>query len=86
MKQVIILGQKGNLAASLLRQYPNALTVGKEEFLEWIKKPKKLIEIFSKLEVLPKNIDIFNCAGVTSAKADIKEINLANYQLPIFLS
>ena len=86
MKQVIILGQKGNLAASLLRQYPNAVTVGKEEFLEWIQKPNKLTEIISKLEVLPKDIDIFNCAGVTSARLDIKEINLANYQLPLFLS
>jgi len=86
MKQVIILGQKGNLAASLLRQYPKAKTVGKNEFLEWIQNPRKLTEFFSKLEVSPKDVDILNCAGITSARADIKEINLANYQLPLFLS
>lgn len=86
MKKVIILGQKGNLAVSLLRQFPNAKTIGKNEFLEWLQNPRKLKELFSELEVIPGHIDIFNCAGITSAKTDITQISLANYELPVFLS
>lgn len=86
MKQVIILGQKGNLATSLLKQYPNARTVSKKDFLEWMKNPSRLSELFSEIAISPKDVDLFNCAGITNAKADAKEINEANFQLPLFLS
>ena len=86
MKQVIILGQKGNLAVSLLRQFPQAKTIGKNEFLKWLKNPGILNELFSELEVSPGEVDVFNCAGITNAKTDVNQINLANYDLPAFLS
>lgn len=86
MKKAIILGQNGNLAQSLLSQYPEATTVGKEEFLMWMKNPSRMNEFFSELEVFSDEVDLFNCAGITNSNADIDEITLANFDLPVFLS
>lgn len=86
MKRVLILGQNGNLAQALVRQYPRAKTVGKDEFLAWIRNPSRMKEFFSEIGVLTDEVDLFNCAGITNANADVDEITLANLRLPIFLS
>jgi len=86
MKRVLILGQNGNLAQSLLRQYPKATTVGKDGFCTWMRNPLRMKEFFSELEVLTDEVDLFNCAGITNANADVDEITSANFRLPVFLS
>ena len=86
MKRVLILGQNGNLAQALLRQYPKATTVGKDEFLAWMRNPSRMKEYFSELEVFTEEVDLFNCAGITNANVGIDDITLANFRLPVFLS
>lgn len=86
MKRVLILGQNGNLAQALLRQYPRATTVGKDEFLAWMRNPSRMKEFFSEIGVLTDEVDLFNCAGITNANADVDEITLANFRIPVFLS
>lgn len=86
MKRVLILGQNGNLAQALLRQYPKATTVGKDEFLAWMRNPSRMKEFFSEIGVLTDEVDLFNCAGITNANADVDEITLANFRIPVFLS
>ncbi len=86
MKKAIILGQNGNLAQSLLSQYPEATTVPKEEFLMWMRNPLRMREFFSEIEAMTDEVDLFNSAEITNANADIGEITLANFHLPVFLS
>lgn len=85
MKQVVILGKNGNLSKSLKEVFPHATVVPKEKYMNWLASPGELIKFYSTLGNSDELPDVYNCAGITDPSIDQNEINLVNYELPIFL-
>ena len=86
MKQVVILGKNGNLSKSLKGVFPDATVVPKEQYMHWLASPEEMIKFCSTLDISDKMPDVYNCAGITDPSIDQNEINLVNYELPVFLS
>lgn len=86
MKQVVILGEKGNLSKSLSEKFPEAIVIPRLEYLNWLGSPGEIDKFFFNLEINDDIADVYNCAGVTDPTEDLSVINLVNYLLPVFLS
>jgi hypothetical protein len=86
MKQVVILGENGNLSRSLVRLFPNATVLPRQQYMNWLESPEKIVHFFSNLTSSDVKPDVYNCAGITDPSADPFQINLLNYTLPVFLS
>ena len=86
MKQVVILGKNGNLSKSLKGVFPNATVIPKKQYMNWLASPEEMIKFCSTLDISDEMPDVYNCAGITDPSINQNEINLVNYELPIFLS
>ncbi len=86
MKNIVIVGQNGNLAKALANQFPNAIQVEREEYLLWLTNPTRLQDYFKNQNISGSETIVFNCAGVINPNAALNEINLLNFDLPVFLS
>lgn len=86
MKQVIILGEKGNLSKSLSKKFPGAIVIPRLEYLNWLGSPDEIDRFFFNLKIHDDIADVYNCLGVTDPSEDRSVINLVNFLLPVFLS
>jgi hypothetical protein len=86
MRKTIILGLTGNLSRALAKQFPHALIIPKNQYMAWLKNPTYAYDFFLGSGSKQSEIDVFNCAGVTNSLRPSDEINLVNYDLPMFLS
>jgi hypothetical protein len=86
MKQIVILGENGNLSKSLTKKFANAIVIPKRKYMDWLGSPKKISEFFSNLNITDEIPDVYNCAGVTDPSVNPFVINQVNCMLPVFLS
>ena len=86
MKQVVILGENGNLSKSLTKKFPNAIVIQKRQYMDWLVSPDEIDKFFFSLNVTDDIPDVYNCAGVTDPSVESSVINHVNYKLPAFLS
>jgi nucleoside-diphosphate-sugar epimerase len=86
MKQIVILGENGNLSKSLTKKFPNAIVIPKLRYMDWLVSPDKISKFFSDLETTEEIPDVYNCAGVTDPSVNPSLIDQVNYTLPVFLS
>jgi hypothetical protein len=86
MKQVVILGENGNLSKSLIKKFPNAVVIPKQQYMSWMGSLDEIKNFFVNLNFMDETPDVYNCVGVTDPAASPSVINYVNYSLPVFLS
>jgi hypothetical protein len=86
MKQVVILGEKGNLSKSLTKKFPEAIVIPRHQYLSWMGSPGEVSNFFLNLKISDEIPDVYNCAGITNPSIESSVINHVNYMLPVFLS
>jgi hypothetical protein len=86
MKQVVILGEKGNLSKSLTKKFPDAIVLPRNEYLSWMGSPSRVKNFFLSLKNSDERPDVYNCAGITDPSTERSVITHVNYTLPVFLS
>jgi hypothetical protein len=86
MKQVVILGENGNLSKSLVKKFPNAIVIPKQQYMAWMGSLNEIKKFFLNLNITDEIPDVYNCVGVTDPSVDQSVIDHVNYLLPVFLS
>lgn len=75
-RSTLIVGSRGNLALKLREKFPKAKIISRLQFLSWE----------SQREIrrdLPRSqFDIFLAVGITSGKANPKELSKVNFEIP----